>query len=92
LDFAVTMGLSASVGEHGLPPLLVKAGEGGEWIVGEGEPAARLEGAPFDLFRALTGRRSAAQIRALRWTGDPDTYLPAFTFGPFTVPPVDVVD
>ena len=29
-----------------------------------------------ELFRAISGRRSAAQIRAFAWDGDPDLYLP----------------
>jgi len=39
----------------------------------------------FELFRALTGRRSADQIRALRWRVDPEPYVPLFGSGPFTV-------
>ena len=91
VDFATTMGLAASTAERGLPALRVKAGDH-EWVVGDGEPAAELEGSPFDLFRAMTGRRSAAQIRRLNWTGDPDAFLPAFQFGPFVTPTADVVE
>jgi uncharacterized protein (TIGR03083 family) len=91
LDFAATMGLAASIAERGLPPLRVKAAEQ-QWVVGEGEPTAELGGMPFDLFRAMTGRRSAAQIRGFTWTGDPDVFLPAFEFGPFTTPPTELVE
>jgi hypothetical protein len=44
------------------------------------------------LFRALTGRRSEAQVRALRWEGDVDVFVPAFEFGPFTFPAADLVE
>jgi len=91
LDFAVTMGMAASIAGRGLPALRVKADDRA-WVVGDGEPAAELAGTPFDLFRAMTGRRSAAQIRGLRWTGDPDVFLCAFEFGPFTPPSTDLVE
>ena len=31
--------------------------------------------------------RSGVELRALPWTGDPEPYLEAFTWGPFTPPP-----
>jgi hypothetical protein len=46
----------------------------------------------FDLFRALTGRRSADQIRRFEWRTEPDPYLPLFSQGPFTVRPSDLVE
>ncbi|MBV8981529.1 MAG: maleylpyruvate isomerase family mycothiol-dependent enzyme [Acidimicrobiia bacterium] len=91
LDFAVTMGLAASLEARRLPAVRVKAADR-EWTVGDGEPAASLEGTPFELFRALTGRRSAAQVRALAWEGDADLVVPAFEFGPFTFAAADVVE
>jgi uncharacterized protein (TIGR03083 family) len=56
------------------------------------EPAIALSAPPFELFRALTGRRSAAQIMKLDWPVDPAPYLPAFQFGPFTISGADVVE
>ena len=91
LDFAATMGLAQSIASRGLPALRVAARER-EWVVGDGDPAAELEGSPFDLFRAMTGRRSAEQIRSYGWTGDADMFLPAFQFGPFTTPSTDLVE
>jgi uncharacterized protein (TIGR03083 family) len=91
LDFAVTMGMAASLQGRGLPALCVRA-EKKEWVVGDGEPAASFEGSPFDLFRAMTGRRSASQIRALGWDGDVELFVPAFEFGPFTLPERDLVE
>ena len=55
-------------------------------------PAGTIEAEPFELFRALTGRRSLDQIRELGWRVDPEPYLAAFRWGPFTVSPVDVVE
>ena len=91
LDFAVTMGLAASIEGRRLPALRVVAGRD-EWVVGDGEPAASVEGSPFDVFRAMTGRRSANQIRALDWDGDADVFVPAFGYGPFTLPETDLVE
>jgi uncharacterized protein (TIGR03083 family) len=51
-----------------------------------------LNAEPFELFRAIAGRRSAAQIRAFDWTFDPELYIPIFGFGPFTVPHSDLVE
>ena len=56
------------------------------------EPAVALVASPFELFRALTGRRSVAQILQLDWPVDPAPYLPAFQFGPFTLPGSDIVE
>ena len=49
-----------------------------------------LSGDAFDLLRAMTGRRSLAQLRALDWLGDMEAVLPAFTVGPFCPSPVDI--
>ena len=51
--------------------------------LGEGPPTATLTPSPFDALRALTGRRSLDQVRALPWEGDPTPGLPCFTWGPF---------
>jgi hypothetical protein len=53
-------------------------------------PAIRLEASGFELFRALTGRRSPAQIRQLGWSGDPEPYLGLFGLGPFSLRPTDL--
>jgi len=91
LDFATTMGLAESIRARRLPPLRVRSGDR-ELIAGDGDPAATLDGSPFELFRALTGRRSADQIRALDWDGDAEVFVPAFEFGPFTLPAADLVE
>jgi uncharacterized protein (TIGR03083 family) len=91
VDFATTMGLAGSIDARGLPALRVKAGDA-EWVVGNGDPAASLEGPPFELFRAMTGRRSERQVRGLQWEGDVELLMPAFEFGPFTFPENDLVE
>jgi hypothetical protein len=53
---------------------------------------ASLVAEPFELFRAVSGRRSEAQISRLDWNTDPAPYLPIFTRGPFRPPAVDVLE
>lgn len=61
-----------------LPPLRLVAEDMRDWMVGKGEPAATVTASTFELFRALGGRRSQDQVRALAWEGDPEPYLPIF--------------
>ncbi|MCU1450046.1 MAG: hypothetical protein JWP02_2216 [Acidimicrobiales bacterium] len=93
LDFLVTMGMGSSIAGRGLPPLLVKA-DGREWVIGgdDADATNELEAEPFELFRAMAGRRSRSQISAYAWTCDPDVYVPAFTYGPFTIRSTDLVE
>jgi uncharacterized protein (TIGR03083 family) len=53
---------------------------------------ASLKGDRFELFRAMTGRRSAEQIRGFQWSTDPEPYLPLFAQGPFTLRTADLVE
>lgn len=73
-----TAGYVASIGFRlmaaGLPPLEVSAGDSVRQTH-EGEPAARVAGDRFEMFRMLSGRRSPDQVRALEWTGDPEPYI-----------------
>lgn len=41
----------------------------------DGPVRARLEAPPFDVLRAIAARRSAAQLRAMAWSGDVDAAL-----------------
>ncbi|MDQ3757703.1 MAG: hypothetical protein M3394_07630, partial [Actinomycetota bacterium] len=59
-------------------------------IGGDRVPEATVEASGFELFRALTGRRSVDQVRRFSWTGDAERYLPAFTFGPFKPSAADI--
>ena len=47
-------------------------------VFGSDDGPLRLHGEPFELLRAITGRRSVTQIRGLHWEGDPSGVLPAF--------------
>ena len=73
----------------GTPALRLRA-EGHEWVVGDGIPAATVTAGTFDLFRALSGRRSLEQIRSFAWEGDPEPYLKVFS--PFELPREAVVE
>lgn len=79
----VVPGFLAAVAESGAPVLEVTTPGGERWVSGEGEPAARLNATPFELIRAISGRRTSDQIEAMAWDGDPSPYLPSFAFGPF---------
>jgi hypothetical protein len=56
-----------------------------EWVEGYGPPAAALAADPFELFRALSGRRSLDQVRTLARDGDPKPYLDVLS--PYQMPP-----
>ena len=59
----------------------VRASDGSEF--GPEDADLILTGEPFELLRAMTGRRSTDQIRAMSWAGDAESALAAFEFGPF---------
>ena len=67
---------------RGLPPVRFVTEEGDDIIAGDGEPAATVTASRFDLFRALTGRRSLEQIDEFAWNGDRDELF-TFEWGPF---------
>lgn len=84
-DPALQMGLDAFAGgfagrvtEQGLPAVRLVAGD---WslVAGEGEPQVEVSADRFELARALSGRRSPAQVSAFAWSGDPAPYLPIFS-------------
>jgi uncharacterized protein (TIGR03083 family) len=52
--------------------------ESKEVVAGGGETQTSVEATRFEFFRALSGRRNPEQIKALRWTGDPEPYIPYF--------------
>jgi uncharacterized protein (TIGR03083 family) len=86
--FAVA--LAKTLAEKGVPGLRLAADD---WQFDAGEdPAATVRTADsFELFRALAGRRSTAQVLAYDWSGDPAPYLPYLNhFGP--LPETDVVE
>ena len=71
----VDMGVGAACASGDCPPLRLIA-EDFDTTVGEGEPAATVTApSKWELSRGLGGRRSAAQVRAWDWQGDPEPYL-----------------
>jgi uncharacterized protein (TIGR03083 family) len=64
--------------------------DAGTFITGDGEPEATVRADRFELFRAMTGRRSLDQIRAYAWDGDlrPE----ALVLGIFTARPEPLVE
>jgi hypothetical protein len=53
-------------------------------VLGEGDPAATLATNPYDLTRALIGRRSRAQVAAMGWDGDAEPFLDVFAGFPMS--------
>jgi uncharacterized protein (TIGR03083 family) len=72
VSYATTLGLRLA--QNGVPPLRLEYGGKGR-LTGEGAPGATVSADRYELYRALAGRRSADQIRALDWEGDPEPYL-----------------
>jgi uncharacterized protein (TIGR03083 family) len=62
--------------------------EQGEQVVGQGDVTATVSADRFDLFRAMTGRRSVEQVKAFAWEGG--THVGHLCFLPCT--PVDLVE
>ena len=58
-----------------------------EWELGDGEPAVSVTVEPFELFRALAGRRSIRQVAQWKWDGAPSPY-----FGLISVFPLRATD
>lgn len=69
----------------GLPALRLADGAR-EWVLGDGEPAISFNADRYELFRAITGRRSATEIRSYVSTGDLTPYLPIIA--PYPLPAV----
>lgn len=59
------------------------------WTVGFGDVVARIRGDAFDLLRALGGRRTEDQIRAMDWEGDIDAVLSVVSRYPLPAEAVD---
>jgi uncharacterized protein (TIGR03083 family) len=67
---------------NGLDPVRFET-DNKTYQAGEGEPGATARMTRFELFRALSGRRSRDQIRAWEWSADPEPYLSLFyVYGP----------
>jgi hypothetical protein len=81
--------LGRRLDQRGRPALRLRAGER-EWVEGSGSPAAAVAADPFELFRALSGRRSPAQVRALPWRGDPEPFMDVLS--PYPMPPSPLLE
>jgi uncharacterized protein (TIGR03083 family) len=78
------------VGKKGLPAMRLVTDEC-EWICGSDEVAVTGTAPSMEWFRALFGRRSAAQILTYTWAGDPKPYFGLLNlFGP--LPEFDVAE
>jgi hypothetical protein len=60
---------------RGGAPALQFVTEHGEQISGTGEIVARVEASRFELFRAVSGRRTAAEMAGYGWDREPDPQL-----------------
>lgn len=90
LGFLLTA-IDRLIREHGLDSLEVTAGTD-VFTLGDGEPVVRLAADPFDLFRALGGRRTLDEVRALDWSADPAPYLDRLFGGPLRPPPASLAE
>ncbi|WP_139977357.1 maleylpyruvate isomerase N-terminal domain-containing protein [Nocardioides litoris] len=72
----------------GLAPLEVRSPDW-HWRSGPGEPGVVLEASGFDLFRAVTSRRTADELRSWVVEGDVTPYLDVFAgLGPLPEKPL----
>ena len=62
--------LGDGLDRQGAPGLVIETDDGGT-TVGTGEPRATVTVGRFELIRAMTGRRSVAQMEAYGWDGPP---------------------
>jgi uncharacterized protein (TIGR03083 family) len=95
LRFCTTLyafGCGRGLKHAGIPPLRIQATDTDfAFTAGIGEPVASVRANEFELFRALSGRRSRRQVAAFEWDGDPAPYLDRFNvFG--ALPDADIDD
>lgn len=87
-------GLSHVLRGAGVAPLRVSATDTDLEVVAgdrDQEPVASLAATEFELFRAVSGRRSRSQVAGYDWTGDPGPFLDRLNV--FGAPPsTDVTD
>jgi len=70
---AVVHSLEDTLQGAGLGALRVAAGEE-SWVLGPGDVIASVSAPGFEMFRALGGRGTHAEIAAFDWDGDPDRF------------------
>jgi hypothetical protein len=87
--------IGSDSGASGDPDTAIAATIAGEERLAEqpcGAPVGSVSAPTFELFRALTGRRSAAQIRTLDWSVEPGPFLALFDLWPFTLRDTDLIE
>jgi uncharacterized protein (TIGR03083 family) len=77
--------LTTAIGDGFSPAFRIATEEGDDLVVGAGEVAGTVRAGRFEMFRAITGRRSREQIAALDWDPDCERFLGAFSLGTFTM-------
>ena len=91
-DGAVTLALAGMMvrwhndvlNRAGVPALHVQSEYQDWWLGNPDDPHAVIVEAPlYEVFRALAGRRNADQMRAWRWSSDPEPYIAAGLPYPF---------
>jgi uncharacterized protein (TIGR03083 family) len=86
LDFYL-LSCDEELAERGVGSLDVSVGNE-SWTLGAGDTIAAVSGPRYELFRALGGRRSLDQIRALDWQGDVEQVLPMISRYPLPERPI----
>ena len=86
-----TVGASEPSGETA-DALIENLSLSGERRIVTEPPQVTVTASPFELARAVTGRRSERQIRALDWSADPSPFLRLFSAPPFTTAGDDIVE
>jgi uncharacterized protein (TIGR03083 family) len=67
------------------PAFRITTPEGEDLVLGGGDVTASVRAHRFEMFRAITGRRSREQIESFDWDADCELFLGAFSLGPFTM-------
>ena len=81
IEFALNW-VQKKTGDDELPTLRIVTDDVDKTI-GEGDPAVTLRTSTYELWRTLHGRRSLAQVRALDWEGDAESWAGKLCiFGP----------
>jgi len=80
--------MAARVTAAGAPALSIVAGDR-TWTLGDGPVGASVSAPPFEMFRALTGRRTQDQVAGFAWTGDSHRYLSSFSMFEWPDTPLD---
>lgn len=66
--------LGERIDQRGRPALRLRT-QSRDWTIGTGSAAASLTADAYELFRALSGRRTIDQMLAMAWEGDSGLYL-----------------